>query len=145
MLDRAIELRHADKGTLQIYDHRADHLLIVSHRGFSNEFLTHFKHVKRFDSSSCGRAAGTGIVVNINDVTKDVAFRSHADTALEDEIKAVQSIPLHYAGMLVGVLSVHYKETRERMSRNLLTSPIASEIATALLKVIELQERQSFN
>ncbi len=40
-------------------------------------YCFHFKVVKAFDSSACGRASGTGASVIITDITNDIAFIPH--------------------------------------------------------------------
>ena len=141
ILGETVDISNADRGTLQIYDPEKDLLLIISHHGFSDDFLSHFKYVKPFDGSACGRAAGTGNVVTIYDVSQDTAFTSHLETAVEAGIRAVKSIPLRNEGRLVGVLSVHYKEVRKCRSGNTLTAAMASDIACSLNSIIELKAR----
>lgn len=140
LLEKAITISGANKGTLQIYDRKNDNLVILTQKGFGLAFLNHFKNVKPFDGSACGRAAGTGIIVSIEDVTQDPAFNPHTNTALLDGVKAVQSIPLFSGGLLVGVMSVHFCEPKVKLQRNAFVMPVADKVAESLSRLIDKKE-----
>src|SRR5690242_13897360 len=77
LLRMAVATDHADKCTFQVFDERQNVLRLIAYEGFESEFIEHFKEVKPFDGSSCGRAIGIGTTIVVGDVTKDVAFIPH--------------------------------------------------------------------
>ena len=113
MLDQAIAVDDASKGTLQLFDEKTNALYIIAHRGFSDQFLEHFKVVKPFDGSSCGRAIGMGTPVIISDFSQDLAFQSHLDVVANEGIAAAASIPIFSdAKEKLGVVSIHFSEPK---------------------------------
>src|SRR5262249_25138703 len=59
-LDAAIELTHANMGTLQLFDQPTQTLRLVAYRGFKQPFLDHFANVSIQSNSSCGEALRRG-------------------------------------------------------------------------------------
>lgn len=113
LLSEAMACDDAVKCTFQIYDERVDGLRIIAHSGFSQKFLDHFKLVKSFDGSSCGRAIGIGSPILISDFSKDIAFDSNLALAVEEGISAVASFPMYDpAHEKLGVVSIHYAEPK---------------------------------
>lgn len=113
LLLEAIRAENAIKGTLQRYRKDKDDLVIIASEGFSKEFLEHFKIVKPFDSSCCGRAFGSGTPILIGDVEQDLGFRANLAVAKAEGFRAVKSVPILAAsGEKVGIISTHYGETR---------------------------------
>src|SRR6185503_15422311 len=103
----------AIKGTLQRYCKKDDRLEIVASEGFDSEFLRHFKNVKPFDSSCCGRAFGVGSIIIISDVEHDTSFRPNLSVARNAGFRAVKSVPIFDTkGRKVGVLSTQFKEPK---------------------------------
>ena len=102
-------------GVIRNYDAEDDELIIVSHHGFSQEYLSHYYSVKPFDKSCCGRAFGIGSTIIINDIEHDLSFKKQVKTikSLHVEFRAVKSVPiLTQRGRKVGVLSSHFKEPK---------------------------------
>ncbi|MGZ3862966.1 MAG: GAF domain-containing protein [Bacteroidia bacterium] len=111
LLQEAVEADGAIKGTLQRYRKITGTLEVIASHGFSPEFLTHFKNVKPFDSSCCGRAFGSGSIVTINDVEKDISFLPNLEIARSAGFQSVKSVPIYIScGQKVGVISTHFKE-----------------------------------
>jgi GAF domain-containing protein len=129
LLLEAIKAENAIKGTLQRYRKDKDDLVIIASEGFSDEFLGHFKNVKPFDSSCCGRAFGSGTPILIGDVEQDLGFRANLAVAKAAGFRAVKSIPIITgSGEKVGILSVHYKEVKWTTEFNKLNK-IIKELA----------------
>ncbi|MCD6011606.1 MAG: hypothetical protein K0Q79_1468 [Flavipsychrobacter sp.] len=139
LLAGAIKLNAASKGMLHIYDKQKDMLTIVSHAGLSNEFISHFEKVKLFDTSACGRAAGTGNVIVIGDVTKDLAYKPHLTFSMAEGIKAVQATPLFEGKRLVGTLTIHFENTKSSTTRSTV-APSYPEITSLLYEIIKQKE-----
>ena len=113
LLQAAIKMDDADKGTLQFFNKKLNGLEIVTSEGFGDDFLAHFKLVTAFDSSCCGRALGVGSPIMINDVTTDASFKPNLKIAEAAGFRAVKSVPLFYTdGQRLGVLSTHYKNPK---------------------------------
>src|ERR1051326_7387494 len=108
LLDEAIELDRAAKGNIQVYEAETDSLKIIAHRGFDENFLSHFHSVKRFDSSACGRAFGIQNFIMIADIMEDNGFKPHREVMLVNGIRSVKCIPVVGPdGQFQGVLSTH--------------------------------------
>lgn len=111
ILDAATATRGADRGNVQLVDPASGTLEIVAHRGFSQDFLDHFRAVTSDDDSACGAALKSRARVVIEDVQSShlsAAFRAAAASA---GFRAVQSTPLlGRAGEVLGVLSTHYQQ-----------------------------------
>ena len=113
MLMLAIEKEKADKGTLQIFDPVKKVLEVIAAEGFSKEFLAHFKAVKPFDSSCCGRSFGVGSTICISDVELDLGFKPNLEVARSEGFRAVKAMPvLDSDGTKLGVLAVHFAEPK---------------------------------
>lgn len=113
LLEKAIQAEQSDKGTLQRYDERRDELHVIASSGFSGDFLEHFKIVKPFDSSCCGRAFGVGTPISINDVEDDLSFRANLAIARGAGFRAVKSVPIiNEKGEKLGVISLHYRQPK---------------------------------
>lgn len=113
LLREAIKAEKAGKGTLQRYDPSIDELEIVAQEGFTAEFLDHFKAVRPFDSSCCGRAFGVGTPIIISDVELDNGFRPNLKIARAAGFRSVKSVPIVSSkGEKLGVISTHFKEPK---------------------------------
>src|SRR5581483_6141071 len=56
ILAAAIELTHADAGTLQTFDAAADELVLGAARGFDDVMTAHFRRVRAERGTACGAA-----------------------------------------------------------------------------------------
>jgi GAF domain-containing protein len=113
LLNLVIEKEGADKGTLQKYQPEKKVLEVIEAEGFSKEFLEHFKMVKPFDSSCCGRAFGVGSTIIISDVELDEGFKPNLEIARSEGFRAVKSMPiLDNSAHKIGVISVHFSEPK---------------------------------
>jgi GAF domain-containing protein len=140
LLDQAIKLDRAVKATVQIYEPDTDSLRIIAHRGFNDAFLRHFENVKRFDSSTCGRAFGIGSSVLVADIMTDEAFTPYREVALANGIRSVKSIPVVGTDdQILGVLSTHSATIRWDWERD-NTRHIAAEIACILSELRPVQK-----
>src|SRR4051812_29731796 len=120
VLDAAVALHGADRGSVQLYDPEHQALGIVAHRGFGQDFLDHFRTVDAGDVSACGRALRSGERVVIEDVRADPAFQPHRQAATAADFRAVQSTPLRGRdGRPLGVLSTHFRHPHRSSERDL--------------------------
>jgi hypothetical protein len=109
LLDAAIEVDHAVKGTVQLLDRDLGALEIAVHRGFDRSFLQLFEHVRPDEPSGCGRALRLRCRVMIPDVAADVVYAPYRSMAFASGYRAVQSTPIiAINGSLLGILSTHF-------------------------------------
>jgi len=74
VLEAAIEIARADKGTIQVLDAKSDILLLISQRGFEEPFLNFFAHMKRGEAAACGVAMQARERIVVEDVTQSEIF-----------------------------------------------------------------------
>ena len=111
LLRLALKSEGAQMGVIRSYDPDNDELFIVSHYGFSKEYLDHFYAVKPFDGSCCGRTFGIGSTVIINDIEQDLSFKKQIKIikGLNTEFRALKCLPiLTSRGRKIGVFSSHF-------------------------------------
>ena len=112
-LKQALTVAGTSMGNLQLLDLQSGELGIVSHVGFSQEFLTYFQAVRLGDGSVCSRALMAKQPVSIVDVMRDEEFAPHRTIAEAHGFRGVHSTPLvTQSGLLVGVLSTHFNVPR---------------------------------
>lgn len=120
ILDAAIALTGAAKGNTQLFDPRLNALTIATQRGFHQDFLDHFRHVRIDDDSACSRAMARGERVVIEDVQADPSYAPHRAIAAAEGYRGVQSTPLMgRSGELLGMLSTHYPAPLRPSERDL--------------------------
>jgi len=142
LLRIAVTAERADKCTFQVFDELKDVLYLIAYKGFTLEFLEHFREVKSFDGSSCGRAIGIGTTVVVSDVTKDVAFLPHLKIIRAAGYRAVKSVPIFGNDHTkLGVFSTHFVKAKPLWNLHLLDN-ICGEMASVLS---EIRERKIHN
>lgn len=110
LLDGAIEMQGADFGSVHLVEGAGDKFGIVAQRGFNTAFLERFRVVDKNDPTTTGRALRSRGIVQVADMRQDAADAPSQDAAAVAGYQAVQSTPLiNRNGILVGVLSVHFK------------------------------------
>jgi len=134
-LDGAITFLAADFGNIQLTGIGTKRLRLVTHRGFTEDFLDHFAVVGD-EQAACGRAAAAGTQAVIADVKLDAAFAPHLAIAAASGFRAVQSTPLIDAnGELRGVLSTHFRNPHRPADHELrLTAIYARLVADAIAR-----------
>ena len=113
ILDAAVVIARAQKGTLQVFDPASNALRIAAQRGFGKPFLEFFEFVEDTEASSCGAALRAGAPVIVDDIgtSRIFAGRPSLDILLDENVRAVISIPLNSShGYTLGMLSVHFRE-----------------------------------
>jgi two-component sensor histidine kinase/putative methionine-R-sulfoxide reductase with GAF domain len=111
ILDVAIAITDAKKGTIQLYDLDSGALILAAQHGFHHFFLQYFKEVRN-DGSSCAMAMRSREQVLVEDVESSQIFAGHPsrNVLLTEEVRAVISTPLTSStGVLLGVISVHFE------------------------------------
>jgi PAS domain S-box-containing protein len=117
ILDAAIGIMGADKGTVQLLDDDGCTLRLTAERGLPSDFLDFFDRVHEGESA-CGTVLKTRERVTVEDVATSPLFLGSRglQVMLSAGCQAVQSTPLLTRdGRLVGILSTH-KSTPCRFS-----------------------------
>jgi GAF domain-containing protein len=112
LLDDVIALLGAEYGNVQL---ACDgDLLLVEQRGFAEHFLSAFHSVSIRDAMTvCARSARARKQVVVPDIRLDPEYASLMAIADQAGYRAVQSTPLFTSnGMLIGVLSTHFRNPR---------------------------------
>ena len=130
VLEGALTLTGADRGTVQLLDPAAGSLKIVTHAGFGAEFLDYFAAVDGENQCACGRAARQCAQIVVADVYSDPDFAPHREIAAATGFRAVQSTPLvDYAGHLIGIVSTHYERPHRLAERDLRILELYADFA----------------
>lgn len=108
VLKASIELLGADKGVIQLYEHRNHALRLIKQIGFRDEFSMRFGRVP-IGAYACGAAFQRKQRVIIENVTGDREFASVAPLFHEFGVLGAQSTPLFRPdGTVFGVLSTYW-------------------------------------
>ena len=122
ILDAALAITAADKGTFQLLDDASNTLRIVAQTGFDEPFLAFFARVEPGESSACSAAMQTSARVTVDNVTKSDFFAGRAalDMMLAAGVASVQSTPLVGSdGATFGVISTHFRTPHRPSEREL--------------------------
>ena len=114
VVERAIALDGAQRGSAQLVDLESGALQLVAAPGFSSTFWSYFETVHDEVGASCGVAAATRSVVPIHDVCASPVFAGtpSLDVMLDDDARACISIPVVVDGVLLGMFSTHHERPR---------------------------------
>jgi PAS domain S-box-containing protein len=113
VLDAAIALFHADRGTLQIHDPEDDVLRYAALRGFDTSALHNIPPIDRDFHSTCAVALRTEQRVVASDLCADPQWADHAPTAKSLGYRAAVSTPLKTRReAFQGVMTVHFDRPR---------------------------------
>jgi two-component system CheB/CheR fusion protein len=135
VLDAAIELHHADAGHVQLADEASHGFRVVAQRGFDDGYLRRYGNLGGDDDSRCGSALRSRRPCQVRDTEVDTTA-TRRDAAVAGGYRAMQAVPLvDRDEVLVGILSVHFREPREFSERDtqigeLLAGHAASLVAT---------------
>lgn len=111
VLEATVTIPGAEMGTVQLFDPSSKTLEIVAQRGFSEDFLDHFRTVKIDEETACGRAIRSGERVVIEDAQANALHDPYRRAAASAGFRAVQSTPLlGHAHKPLGVFSTHYRQ-----------------------------------
>ena len=133
-LDATLAAAGTDLGNVQIVDDEGA-LRIAAHHGFADPFLDFFAVVAQ-PESSCGVAMSIGRQVFISNVRHHPLFMgTRAGEALEGAgAAAVISSPLvHDSGLVMGMISTHYREPRSPQDAALASLDLIARRAASWL------------
>jgi PAS domain S-box-containing protein len=121
VLDAAIFLTQADKGSIQLLDHSLRGLRLVAQLGFENRFLDLFALVTK-QATSCRAAMERRERVIVEDMLESEIFvgTPELQVLLDAGVRAVQSTPfLSSSGKLLGMVSTYYATPHRPREREL--------------------------
>jgi len=106
LVDVAVDILHADKSSLMIWDCNQERLRLQAARGFKPETLPQLTFAP--DEGLAGRAASSGQPVIVEDAGRDPAVAHHITEA--EEIRSFMHVPLKIGGQVFGVFNVNYSQ-----------------------------------
>ncbi|RUR09438.1 ATP-binding protein [Legionella sp. km772] len=112
IIDTAMSISTADKGSILLVDEKTENLKITASRGFDAPFLDYFASCPPGEGA-CGTALQNNERVIIYNITEDPRFINTPYLAqlLAKEIHSVQATPLKSrTGKILGVLATYYKK-----------------------------------
>jgi PAS domain S-box-containing protein len=122
VVDTAIAITGAPRGSLQRLDARSGALTLAAQHGFGASFLSYFARVPQDAPVTAAAAMRAKQRIIVEDVTKSEIFYDPArvKVLLEAGVWAVQSTPLIDAdGKVFGVISTHFAEPHQPRDREL--------------------------
>jgi signal transduction histidine kinase/DNA-binding response OmpR family regulator len=144
ILEAAIEITRADKGSLQLQNAN-NALELTAQRGFDEPFISFFSHVQEGEAAACGAAMQALAPIVVEDVTQSEIFvgQESLHVLLEAGVRAVQSTPLlSSSGKILGIISTHFGMPHRPTERELhFMELLARQAADYLERINGEQER----
>jgi PAS domain S-box-containing protein len=137
ILDAALEITGRERGAIQLHDEQARTLRFAAARGFSPEFVEHFRVISLDDNVPSALAWRRARRVVIDDVATDHAMAGtmHQAVMLREGIRAVQSTPLvRRDGHMIGTFTTHGSAPHSRSDRELRLLDLLSREAADLIE-----------
>ena len=143
IVEAAIAITRADKGSMQIQDPFSGKLKIIARKGFSTRFVEFFDSVGEGEAA-CGTAMKRKQRVIVEDVSKSSIFSEAAlNVLLQEGVHAVQSTPLiTRVGQLVGMISTHFDKIHPFNEREFRILDILARQAADILERNRIEEKE---
>jgi PAS domain S-box-containing protein len=141
ILSAALVATGAEMGNIQLLD-SAGVLRIEAQKGFSQEFLDFFNRVTKDEAATCGAALAGRERVVVEDVQASPIFAGTPalKVLLNAGVRTVQSTPMiSHSGVLVGMLSTHYKQPKRPSDRDLRLMDLLARQAADLIGKIRAE------
>jgi PAS domain S-box-containing protein len=122
ILDAAISLARADKGTVQLFDFTAHAFRFAAQRGFQDPFLKFFEKVRENTPTASSAALRSGGQVIVEDVTTDKIFAGYPSeqVLLDEGVRSVIATPLKSSeGAILGTIATHFRQPYRPAEREL--------------------------
>ena len=136
IIDAAMLISQADKGSILLVDEQTQNLKITASRGFDGPFLDYFASCPP-GRGACGTALKNHERVIIIDITKDPRFIAtpYIEQLLAKEIHAVQATPLKCRnGKVLGILATYYKSPTAPKPRELQMVDLLGRFSADLIE-----------
>jgi PAS domain S-box-containing protein len=137
ILNTAIAVTRAEKGTLQLLNMESNELEILASRGFKREFLDFFSRVGTDNACPCGAALQANERVIVPDLQAHVIWQQRKTAAVfrNAGIRAVQATPfISRSGQLLGMLSTHWCQPHQPAERELRLLDLLARQAADLVE-----------
>jgi len=142
VLDAAIFLTQADKGSIQLLDHSLGGLRLVAQQGFEDRFSDLFAVVTK-QATSCRTAMESRERVIVEDIAESRIFigTPELQVLLDAGVRAVQSTPfLSSSGRLLGMVSTYYATPHRPRERELRLMDLLARQAADYLERKQAEE-----
>lgn len=142
ILNTAMSMSHADKGSIQVFNKQSCSLKIYVHSGFEKSFLERYENVVH-DMGGCVKAFQEKRRVIIDVATQSPIFIGTPDLQLifDEGIESVQSTPMiSSSGNILGILSTHYKTRHSFNERELRIFDLLARQAADVLERTRIEE-----
>ncbi|HEY9627177.1 MAG TPA: ATP-binding protein [Coleofasciculaceae cyanobacterium] len=136
ILTTAIDLTHADAGTVQLFDLATQELILLAAQGFERAMTEYFYRMDASSNTPCGIALKNGDRTFVNfDVPEsedpDGSMRLH----IEAGYRSAQSTPLMArSGRPLGMISTHWRKHHQPSERELRFLDLLARQAADLIK-----------
>jgi PAS domain S-box-containing protein len=141
MLAAVVELLGADKGVVQLFNHKRAVLEIAAQRGFKQDFLEFFGRVSEDQDSASARALRSTERVVIGDIEADARYASFRDAARAAGYRAIISSPLiGKSGAVLGIISMHFREVYRPTTQGLRRLDLYLRQASDFIQRYRLEE-----
>jgi PAS domain S-box-containing protein len=145
VVEAAIALSHADFGNIQLLGPDSSTLYIAAQRGFPQWWIDYWK-ITTAGHGVCGAALQREERVIVEDVEESSIFSGKSlEMQRKAGIRAVQSTPLTTrSGMVIGMLSTHFKEPCRLDARSLVPLDLLAREAADIIEheQTELEQRR---
>jgi PAS domain S-box-containing protein len=115
VLDAAIDLMSADKGSMQVFHPERDELRLLVQRGFDPQLAARWEWVRHDYGTTCAMALSAGCRVVVPDFEACEAMAGTADLDIfrRSDVRAAQSTPLmSRSGRLLGMITTYWRTPR---------------------------------
>lgn len=140
ILTSAMELVNAPAGSIAIMDEKSGMLRLVLARGFSQKFISESATWVIKPRGLTAAVLDSYKPTIIPDITKEATF-SINPSLIDEGVKSIAGIPLHYAGKNVGILYLNDFSPREFTEREVsILRLMATQAALAIEKMRLLEK-----
>ena len=145
ILNVAIDISTADKGTIQLLDTDSGQLTFAAQSGFDESFRDFFTNASD-GNSAWGMAMESHQRVVVEDITESEIYAGKPSLSmmLQADVRAVQSVPLlSSSGNILGTISTHFSEPHRPSEQELrLMDLLARQTADYLERKQVEEERE---
>jgi PAS domain S-box-containing protein len=137
VLDAAIGLMSACKGSMQVFHHERGELHLLVQRGFHPQLVARWEWVRHGYATTCGLAlsAGCRVVVPDFEACETMAGTAELDLFRRSDVRAAQSTPLmSRAGRLLGMITTYWRKPHHPAESELQALDVLARQAADLVE-----------
>lgn len=140
ILTSAMELVNAPAGSIAVMDEKSGMMRLVLAKGFSQKFISESARWLVRSKGLTATVLSSNVTTIISDITKDAVF-SVNQSLIDEGVKSIIGVPLHYAGKTVGILYLNDFVPREFLEREIsILNLMATQAAIAIEKMHLLEK-----